>query len=34
MKGARGCDRWVALGIVIVVAAGAVAAWLPGMFSR
>jgi hypothetical protein len=26
----RGCDRWVAAGIVVVVAAGAVSAWLPG----
>lgn len=25
----RGCDRWVALGIVVMVAAGAMSAWLP-----
>jgi hypothetical protein len=30
----RRCDRWVALGIVVAVMAGAVAAWLAGMLSR
>jgi hypothetical protein len=29
----RSCDRWVAAGIVVVVAAGAVSAWLPGVVS-
>jgi hypothetical protein len=28
----HGCDRWVAAGILVVVAAGTVSAWLPGMF--
>jgi hypothetical protein len=31
--GARGRGRWVALGVVVVVAAGAVAGWQAGMFS-
>src|SRR5580658_6516524 len=31
--GARGRGRWVALGVVVVVAAGAVAGWQPGLFS-
>lgn len=29
----RGCGRWVALGIVVVVAAGAASAWRAGVFS-
>jgi hypothetical protein len=32
-RGSRGRRRWVALGIVAVVAAGAVAAWRAGLFS-
>ena len=32
-RGSRGRRRWVALGIVAVVAAGAVAAWRAGVFS-
>ena len=32
-RGSRGRDRWVALGIVVVVAAGAVSAWRAGVFS-
>ena len=32
-RGSRGRGRWVALGIVVVVAAGAVAAWQAGVFS-
>jgi hypothetical protein len=31
--GARGRGRWVALGVVVVVAAGAVAGWQAGVFS-
>jgi hypothetical protein len=31
--GPRGRDRWVALGVVVVLAAGVVAAWRAGMFS-
>jgi hypothetical protein len=31
--GARGRGRWVALGVVVVVAAGAVASWQAGVFS-
>ena len=33
-RGSRGRRRWVALGIVAVVAAGAVAAWRAGVFPR
>jgi hypothetical protein len=29
-RGSRGCDRWVALGIVVVVVAGVLAAYLAG----
>jgi hypothetical protein len=32
-RGSRGRGRWVALGIVVVVAAGAVAGWRAGVFS-
>ncbi len=32
-RGSRGRGRWVALGIVVVVAAGAVSAWRAGVFS-
>ncbi|MGH3288172.1 MAG: hypothetical protein ACRDPD_26405 [Streptosporangiaceae bacterium] len=32
-RGSRGRGRWVALGVVAVVAAGAVSAWLAGVFS-
>ena len=32
-RGSRGRGRWVALGIVVVVAAGAVSAWWAGVFS-
>ena len=32
-SGSRGRGRWVALGIVVVVAAGAVSAWRAGVFS-
>jgi hypothetical protein len=32
-RGPRGRGRWVAVGIVVVVAAGAVAAWRAGVFS-
>jgi hypothetical protein len=32
-RGSRGRGRWVALGIVVVVAAGAVSAWRAGAFS-
>ena len=32
-RGSRGRGRWVALGIVAVVAAGVVRAWRAGMFS-
>ena len=32
-RGPRGRGRWVALGIVVVVAAGAVSAWRAGVFS-
>ncbi|HEY6312805.1 MAG TPA: efflux RND transporter periplasmic adaptor subunit [Streptosporangiaceae bacterium] len=32
-RGARGRGRWVALGVVVVVAAGAVAGWQAGVFS-
>jgi hypothetical protein len=32
-RGSRGRGRWVALGVVVVVAAGAVAAWRTGAFS-
>jgi len=32
-RGSRGRRRWVALGIVAVVAAGAVSAWRAGMSS-
>ena len=32
-RGSRGRRRWVALGIVAVVAAGAVSAWRAGVFS-
>src|SRR6202043_286981 len=32
-RGSRGRGRWVALGVVVVVAAGAVAAWRAGVFS-
>ena len=31
--GARGRGRWVALGVVVVAAAGAVAGWQAGVFS-
>jgi len=31
--GSHGCDRWVAAGIVVAVAAGLVLAWLPDGFS-
>ena len=31
--GTRGRGRWVALGVVVVVAAGAVAGWQAGLFS-
>ena len=34
MKGSRGCDRWVAAGIVVAVAAGMALAWLPGVVSQ
>jgi hypothetical protein len=33
VRGSRGRGRWVALGVVVVVAAGAVAAWRAGVFS-
>jgi hypothetical protein len=33
VRGSRGRGRWVALGVVIVVAAGAAAAWRAGVFS-
>ncbi|MGH3207679.1 MAG: hypothetical protein ACRDNO_07945 [Trebonia sp.] len=33
-RGTRGPRRWVAVGIVIVVAAGAVSAWRAGVFSQ
>src|SRR6266581_8065924 len=33
IAGSRGRGRWVALGIVVVVAAGAVSAWRAGVFS-
>jgi len=33
VRGSRGRGRWVALGVVVVVAAGAVAAWWAGVFS-
>ena len=33
-RGSRGRGRWVALGIVVVVAAGVVPAWRAGAFSR
>src|SRR5262249_52741391 len=33
VRGSRGRGRWVALGVVVVVAAGAVAAWRAGGFS-
>src|SRR5215472_4213377 len=32
-RGSRGRGRWVALGIVVVVAAGVVSAWRAGVFS-
>ena len=32
-RGARGRGRWVALGVVVMVAAGAVAGWRAGVFS-
>ena len=32
-RGSRGRGRWVALGIVVVLAAGAVSAWRAGVFS-
>ena len=32
-RGPRGRGRWVALGVVVVAAAGAVAAWRAGVFS-
>jgi hypothetical protein len=32
-RGSRGRSRWVALGIVVVLAAGAVSAWRTGVFS-
>jgi hypothetical protein len=32
-RGSRGRGRWLALGVVVVVAAGAVAAWRVGVFS-
>ena len=32
-RGPRGRGRWVAVGIVVVVAAGAVSAWRAGVFS-
>ncbi len=32
-RGSRGRGRWVALGVVVVVAAGAVAGWRAGVFS-
>ncbi len=32
-RGSRGRGRWMALGIVVVVAAGAVSAWRAGVFS-
>ncbi len=32
-RGSRGHGRWVALGVVVVVAAGAVAVWRAGVFS-
>jgi hypothetical protein len=33
VRGSRGRGRWVALGVVVVVAAGAVATWRAGVFS-
>jgi hypothetical protein len=33
VRGSRGRGRWVALGVVVLVAAGAVAAWQAGVFS-
>ena len=32
-RGPRGRGRWVALGMVVVLAAGAVSAWRAGVFS-
>jgi hypothetical protein len=32
-RGPRGCNRWVALSIVVVVAAGAVSGWRAGAFA-